>query len=246
MQASEHYEPTSVRPAAERWWGALGASAVIVTYGNLATVATWLPFPGTLVPVIGHPLLVAAALAWARGPAGFTWAELGLGRSGWARSALLGLGLGGLMALLVVVPLLGFRAIGWSSATTYPQPEDPAAFAQIVLRLLLVTALCEELWFRGLLQACWGRLLEPRRGMLVGAVLFAAWHLAVWGWTLERVTLTPAIPVVLTYPAGLLILGIAGLLFSWLRQATGHLVGPIVAHWVIDVVLIVLVLASWL
>jgi membrane protease YdiL (CAAX protease family) len=70
-------------------------------------------------------------------------------------------------------------------------------------------------------------------------VLFAAWHLAVWGWTLERVTLTPALPVVLTYPAGLLILGIAGLLFSWLRQATGHLAGPIVAHWVIDVVLVV-------
>lgn len=224
----------------------MGASAVIVTYGNLATVATWLPFPGSLVPVIGHPVLVAAALGWARGPAGFTWADLGLRASGWAGSILLGIGLGGLMTLLVLASLLGFRAIGWSSTTTYLQPEAPAAFAQLVLRLLLVTALCEELWFRGLLQASWGRLLEPWCGLLVGAVLFAAWHLAVWGWTLERVTLTPAIPLVLTYPAGLLMLGIAGLLFGWLRQATGHLAGPIVAHWIIDVALVVLVLASWL
>jgi membrane protease YdiL (CAAX protease family) len=224
----------------------LGASAVIVVYGNLATVATWLPYPGPLVPVIGHPVLVAAALVWARGAAGLTWTDLGLGRSGWVRSALLGLGLGGLMALLVLVPLLGFRAIGWSSATTYPPPEDPAAFAQVVLRLLLVTALCEELWFRGLLQACWGRLLPPWQGLLVGAALFAAWHLAVWAWTLERVTLTPALPFVLTYPVGLLILGVAGLLFGWLRRTSGHLVGPIVAHWVIDVVLVALVLANWL
>jgi uncharacterized protein len=246
MHARARGEPASARPAAERWWTALGASIAMVTYGNLATVATWLPFPGPLVPVVGHPVLVAAGLAWARGPAGFTWADLGCSRSGWGRSAVLGLGLGGLMALLVLLPLLGFRAIGWSSATTYPQPDDPAAFAQIALRLLLATALCEELWFRGLLQACWRRLLAPWRGMLVGAGLFAAWHLAVWGWTLERVTLTPAISLVLTYPVGLLILGIAGLLFSWLRQATGHLAGPIVAHWVIDVVLVVLVLGGWL
>jgi membrane protease YdiL (CAAX protease family) len=246
MHAKEHDEPASLRLASKWWRAAVGASAVIVAYGNLATVATWLPYPGPLVPVIGHPLLVAATLVWARSAAGLTWADLGFSRSGWVRSTLLGLGLGGLMTLLVLVALLGFRAIGWSSATTYPQPEDPAAFAQVVLRLLLVTALCEELWFRGLLQACWGRLLPPRQAMLVGALLFAAWHLAVWAWTLERVTLTPALQFVLTYPVGLLILGIAGLLFSWLRRASGNLIGPIVAHWVIDVALVVLVLASWL
>jgi uncharacterized protein len=246
MPARDRAEPVSVRSATDRWGAALGASGVLVSYGNLATVATWLPSPWPLVPVIGHPLLVAIALAWAHGAGGLTWADLGLSRSGWARSALLGLGLGALMALLVLLFLLGFRAIGWSSATAYPQPDDAAAFAQIALRLLLVTALCEELWFRGLLQACWLRLLKPWRGMLVGAVLFAGWHLAVWGWTLERVTLTPAIPLLLTYPVGLLILGTAGLLFSWLRHRTGHLVGPIVAHWVIDVVLVTLVLGGWL
>jgi membrane protease YdiL (CAAX protease family) len=238
-------QPSGV-PTARRWRAPVGASLVVVAYGNLATMATWLPFPGPLVPAIGHPLLVAGALVWARRGAGLTWAELGITPRGLARGALLGLGLGGLMTLLVLVPLLALRAVGWTSATIYPHPEAPTAFAQTVLRLLLLTALCEEVWFRGVLQPLWARLLDPWPSIAVNASLFAAWHLAIWAWTLERVTLTPALPFALTYPAGLLILGIAGVLFSWLRQATGHLAGPIVAHWAIDVALVALVLGGWL
>jgi len=44
----------------------------------------------------------------------------------------------------------------------------------------------------------------------------------------------------------LLALGIAGLLFGWQRQATGHLAGPIVAHWAIDAALIALTVWGWL
>jgi membrane protease YdiL (CAAX protease family) len=225
---------------------ALGASAIVVAYGNLATMATWQPAHWPVVPAVGHPVLVVVALVWARGPAGLSWADLGLARAGWRRAALLGLAVGGLMALVVIGLVLLARIIEWSSATAYPEPPDRAAFGFVVLQLLISTALCEELWFRGLLQACWVRLLGPWRGIVVVAVLFAVWHLAVWGWTLGRVTLQPALPLALTYPAGLLILGFAGVLFGGLRQLGGHLAGPIAAHWLIDVALVVLVLSGWL
>jgi membrane protease YdiL (CAAX protease family) len=237
-----------VHPAAvERLWlVALGASAVLVGYGNLSSLAVGQPTPWPLLPVVGHPLLVGVALLWARPQAGLTWAAVGLAPRGWGRSALLGLGLGGLLALAVGALVLLARAIQWGSTTAYPVPTDSWAFAGLLLRLLLATAVCEEVWFRGLLQACWVRLLGPGRGIAVGAVLFALWHLAIWAWTLERVVLTPPLPFALVYPAGLVALAVAGLLFGWLREASGHLAGPIVAHWAIDVWLVALVLSGWL
>jgi membrane protease YdiL (CAAX protease family) len=44
----------------------------------------------------------------------------------------------------------------------------------------------------------------------------------------------------------LLALFLAGLLFGWQRQTSGHLAGPIVAHWLIDAALIALAVAGWL
>ncbi len=232
--------------AGRLWLVALGASAVLVGYGNLSSLAVGQPAPWSFLPAVGHPLLVGVALLWARAQAGLTWAALGLAPRGWGRSALLGLGLGGLLALAVGVLVLLARAIQWGSTTAYPVPADSWAFAGLLLRLLLATAVCEEVWFRGLLQACWVQLLGPGRGIAVGATLFALWHLTIWAWTLERVVLTPPLPFALVYPAGLAALAIAGLLFGWLREASGHLAGPIVAHWAIDVWLVALVLGGWL
>jgi membrane protease YdiL (CAAX protease family) len=227
------------------WRPAVAASVVLVLYGNLSTIATWQGGAWPAVPAVGHPLLVALALAWAFGPARLSLDALGLGWHGWARGIPLGLGLGGVMALLVVLPMLGLRAVGWTSATAVPLPSESVALARHALfHILLATALCEELWFRGLLQACWVQVVGPTRGNVIQAGLFAVWHLAVWSWTLGQVTLQPPLPLALTVPAGLAILIVAGLLFGWLREVSGHLSGPIVAHWTIDVVLIALV-GNW-
>jgi membrane protease YdiL (CAAX protease family) len=223
---------------------ALVPSVVLLVYGNLATLVVWQPGQWPTIPAVGHLLFVAVALAWALGPAQLSLAALGLGRVGWRRSTLLGLGVGGLMALLVLAPLVAFRAVGWHSTTALP--FDGGALAVRAVRLLLASAVCEELWFRGLLQACWGRVLGPVGGILVSAVLFAAWHLVVWGWTLSQVAIQPPLPLALTYPAGLAVLAFAGGFFGWLRQATGHLVGPVVAHWLIVLVLTGLVRVGWL
>ncbi len=228
----------------QHWVAALVPSVVLLVYGNIATLAIWQPGAWPTIPAVGHLVFVALALVWALGPARLSLAALGLGRAGWRRSVLLGLGVGGLMALLVLLPLLAFRAIGWHSATALP--SDGGALAIRAARLLVASAICEELWFRGLLQACWGRVLGPVGGILVSAVLFAAWHLVVWGWTVTQVALQPPLPLALTYAAGLVALAVAGGFFGWLRLVTGLLTGPVVAHWLIVLVLTGLVRIGWL
>jgi membrane protease YdiL (CAAX protease family) len=220
-------------------------SGALLAVNNLGMVASWYPWPWPLAAPLGHGLLLCATVAWAR-RARLTWRDLGLVPDGWRGDVLQGVALGLFMAALVGALWLATRAIGWGSATAIPQPDHGLGFALKLLQLLLLTALYEELWFRGLLHVCWVGLLGPGRGVTLTALLFAAWHLALWAWTLDRVTLVPPLPFWFTYPAGLVLLFVAGLLFGQLRQVSGRLTGPIVAHWTIDVILVVLVGGGWL
>jgi hypothetical protein len=158
------------------------------------------------------------------------------GERGWgqvARGALQGL-----LCCLVIFP--PFAAGFWLFAELLPRL--PAGLAALLvpyvgapspaLRLperlpllaalqLLVVALPEELFYRGWLQTAWART-APRAGVSVlgarlGAgflwtqLLFAAGHLV----TLQPWRLGTFFP---------------GLLFGWLRERTGGLAAPIVAH----------------
>jgi membrane protease YdiL (CAAX protease family) len=228
------------------WRAAVVPSVILVAYGNLATLAGWQPGDWPTIPPFGHPLFIVLAVVWARGPARLDLAALGLTPTGWRRGLLIGLAVGGVMAALVIGPMLILRALGWQSATAPILATDTGSLAGTAFRLLVASAFCEELWFHGVLQACWVRVLGPTRGILVVAVLFSAWHGVVWWWALDQVVLQPPLPRALTYPAGLAALMLAGGLFGWLRQTSGHLAGPIVAHWTIDLVLVALVLAGWL
>src|SRR5215210_7309223 len=105
--------------AAAGWPGTIAVSVALVGYGNLSTLATWAPWPWPLVPLLGHPLLLVGAPLWGRGPARLSWQALGLGRGGWRRGVPLGLVLAALMSGIVGVLILLFRAIDWTSTTTY-------------------------------------------------------------------------------------------------------------------------------
>jgi len=99
-------------------------------------------------------------------------------------------------------------AIGWSLVE--------AAFVQVV-----VVAIPEELFFRGFLHELCERALPPKRRLLGGGVgaalvlssaLFAVGHLAVG---LDPRRLSVFIP---------------GLLFGWMRSATGSILAGVIAH----------------
>jgi membrane protease YdiL (CAAX protease family) len=94
-------------------------------------------------------------------------------------------------------------------------------FAEAVLVQVVVVALPEELFFRGYLHALCERALPPKRRFLGGGVgwalvissaLFALGHLAVVPDPRRLAVFFP------------------GLMFGWMRSATGSIVAGTIAH----------------
>jgi membrane protease YdiL (CAAX protease family) len=219
--------------------GAIWLGLGIALYGNGFAVADWLtglPLGGT----VGGGLIGLSTLALGR-RAGQGWtAELGLRREGLARSAAWGLmvglalGLPGLVKLLL--PDLGPLVVDHGPLR---QANLTTLLTILLLKIPLATALCEELVFRGLLQARLRRTMGSGRAVLYSTLVFTAWHLVVNFTTLQDTSLA-ADPTL----AGLASFGqaaavfVGGLAFGVLRERTGNLAGPIVAHTMADVLLV--------
>lgn len=87
------------------------------------------------------------------------------------------------------------------------RPETPGAVGALLV-VVLVGPIAEEMLFRGWLQRGLRLLLGPNVGLVAASALFGAMH-----------------GPLLTVPIGLL-----GFLFGWLRERSGGLAAPIVAH----------------
>ena len=118
--------------------------------------------------------------------------------------------------VLLFLPL----ALGFGALTGFlrfsPHAPDPPAFLARILGIFLVTAVPEELLFRGLLQNL--LLRWTGRGTLslgLAAVLFALAHLNVGAHPDWRLALLATL---------------AGILYGWLFRATGGLMAPALAH----------------
>lgn len=154
-------------------------------------------------------------------------------RRAWLRGAA-----AGLAASAVVLPIFALLFAGYAWVLPHLAPRvaagiapylRPATFAlrlpprfalQIAVQLLAV-ALPEELFYRGYVQTSWARGAPARGVTVLGArlgagfvwtqVLFAAGHLV----RLQPWRLGTFLP---------------GLWFGWLRERTGSVVAPVVAH----------------
>jgi membrane protease YdiL (CAAX protease family) len=88
--------------------------------------------------------------------------------------------------------------------------RGPLDFAVLLLTFALVPAVCEEILFRGYLQAGLARAIQRPAGVVASsALVFALFHLDPWRF------------------AGVLGLG---LYLAWLRLKTGSLLPPMAAH----------------
>jgi len=203
---------------------------------------------------LAHALLLVALLAMTR-VVGFVVLARLTGRGnlevvdGWTFVALLAasvLSLGGVVGLgLVVWARISLASLGWRADQLGPDlvrgvvgglvccgivllismsggataAETLQGWWQVLLpeRLLGVligveAALTEETLFRGNLQPTLQRMLARGAGLLLTAILFALYHLRFELW-------------------GLLGKTAFGLVFGLLRDRTGRLVSPAVAHW---------------
>ncbi|HEX2030939.1 MAG TPA: CPBP family intramembrane glutamic endopeptidase [Actinomycetota bacterium] len=204
----------------------------------LAAVAVVAATNVVLNRVAPRPAVVPTALAGAgavmslarRGGVG--WPEMGLAPSSlraglrWGALASIPVVAGGIGA--AVVP--GARRLLADRRVVESSPAD--LVYHLALRIPLATALAEELIFRGALRPLLRRRRSRAVGELLTASLFGLWHVLP---TLEQLETHPERRaaagrewLVLGSAVGVTAAG--SLAFGWLRDRSGSLIAPVIAH----------------
>lgn len=219
------------------YFALLVAGAALVAYGNAATYLTSytaLALPGGLMA----PNLLATGLLvlWAVRRARLSLAELGLRWTRAPASAAWGAAVGGLMAVpalatFAIGPLLPGPVIYHSLAALSPQQF----LWKVMVELPIATVLCEELAFRGVLQALFHRVLSAAPAIAATSLTFTLWHGVVNYRTILETNVAGAPSLVpLALAGGLAGVFGGGIVFSLLRHFTRSLAGSILAHWAVN------------
>jgi membrane protease YdiL (CAAX protease family) len=205
----------------------------VLTVGALV-LFTFARSSGLLGPLpVAVGLLVAALvlIAWSSGA---TRDDLGLRRADMGAGVRYGAGAFGLVLLVLlaaaVVPLTnGFLH------DSRAHIDGARLLYEVGVPIVLLTAIPEELAFRGVLLGSGLRLWGPWRASLITSALFGLWHIAP---TLHTMSDNHVFRGEAASIAGqaLLVLGsivvtfAAGLAFCWLRLRSKSLIAPVIAH----------------
>ena len=191
---------------------------------------------------------LAACLLAVAGACGLTAADLGLARSAWPA----GLRWGAASAALVgAAYAVAFLLAPMRQAL--PEGGDGlgrAALWAVLVVIPLGTVVPEELAFRGLLLAQLGRGRGVLAATLLSSGLFGLWHVvaslgggaanaaitSVVGGDAAGTALRVAVTVVAT--------AVAGVVLCWLRLRSGSLLAPVLAHWTVNGLGVIVALAA--
>ena len=169
---------------------------------------------------------------------GLSWAYLGLG-TGTMRP---GIRTGVMAVGVIAIPLVLMAAI---PATRDFLADDRFVgigalemLYETLVRIPIGTALAEEVAFRGVLLGMLLVWMTPRAAVLVSSTLFGLWHVL------------PALDAIESNPAGdivsggfgtvvevgvqVMVTGLAGVGFAWLRARSGSVLAPALAHWALN------------
>jgi len=220
-------------------WRVAVIATILIVFGNAVGIAAGpnvVTVSGeAIAQSAGTVLIVIVASRWC----GLTWAEAGIGRTNLMRSSLIGIGTG--LGLAAVV-LLALEAGAWLGTPITYQPLRGVSISAVLTHALvglpLLTAIPEELAFRGLMLGLLMRKLTPLRATLVTSAVFVAWHGAVQLQTLAVTSFTS--PWLIVPAMGLAFAGLfaGGVIFALLRLRTGNLAAAVMAHWLFDAGLI--------
>ena len=203
-----------------------------VTVGLLATSLV----ANRLVPAahLAIGLASVVVLAVVARAAGLTPAEVGLTR--WRSGLRWGGAAAGLVALGYATALVVARDS--LAGTTGRSWSDVLLDGLVVIPL--GTVLAEELAFRGVLWAMLARRHGPRAATVVSSVLFGLWHVlpALGGGAANEVAtgaLGGGLAGTLARVGGtVLVTGVGGAVFCWLRVRSGSLLAPVLLHWALN------------
>jgi membrane protease YdiL (CAAX protease family) len=184
-------------------------------------------------PAISISLLIAALvlIAWS---AGATRVDLGLGRADMGAGLRYGAGAFGVLLLVLMVAAVIPVTSGFLHDSR-AQIGGGRLLYELGVSIVLLTAIPEELAFRGVLLGSALRLWGPWRASLITSALFGLWHIAP---TLHTMSDNRALRGASATAGGqvMLVLGsiavtfVAGLIFCWLRLRSRSLIAPVIAH----------------
>jgi membrane protease YdiL (CAAX protease family) len=230
-------------------WEAIALAVGLVAYSN--GLALWSQrrggYPESLFRRL-NPVLVALMLAYAvKRPGGL--AAVGLRGEGLGVSLLVGSGLGLVLSLPALAffyqPVLLDTPLEYGPVARMSRRE---LLQDVFLRMPLGIAVLEELAHRGLLQAALREQFGTKTAIVGSAIVFAGWHFTVTATSAAQTNLAESVrlpsflrPYIkpLAVAGGMLSTCIAGLLFGIARERTGNLAGPMMAHWLVDGIMIV-------
>ena len=178
--------------------------------------------------------LLTAALVLIAWITGATRADLGLERADVRAGVRYGAGAAGIVLLVLIVAAVIPAANGFLHDSR-AQISGGRLLYELLVPILLLTAIPEEFAFRGVLLGSAVRLWGPWRASLITSALFGLWHIAP---TLHTMSGNAEVASASASLAGqvLVVLGsvavtfLAGLAFCWLRLRSGSLIAPVVAH----------------
>ncbi len=210
-------------------WPSVELLAVAVLFLWNVTVNLVVPDAAAFVVVISGALML---LVVAR-RAGTGWDNLGLDpgslRSGFRYGLLAVAAITTAIALAALLPasrgLLGDdRFVGTTSG---------GMLVEVLIRIPFVTALGEEVAFRGVLLGLLLAWYSPFRAAVLSSALFGLWHVLPGVDALETTAAQYSAGVMGVVSVGgqVLVTGFAGMAFAWLRLRSGSLTAPFLAHW---------------
>jgi uncharacterized protein len=211
--------------------GRLGLALVVLAVAVVVDRAV----PGVHVAV---GLGLAACLVVIARAQGLAAADLGLARSTWPA----GLRLGAAAAALVAV---AYALAYLLTPVRQVLPDAGGGVGRQALWAVLVviplgTVLPEELAFRGLLLPLLARRYGVPAATLLSSGLFGLWHvLASLGGGAANVAMAgvvggDAAGTVVRVIATVLFTSLAGVVLCWLRLRSGSLLAPVLAHWTVN------------
>jgi CAAX protease family protein len=214
-------------------WGPEGAAALTLAYSyviNRVVPQAWY-VPANLTAAAGF-------VALARG-LGATWTDIGVRRERLGRGVRVGLAAAVPIAVVVAagvaVPatrkyFADQRVIGVGAGTTV---------FDVLVRIPIGTAVCEELIFRGALLGVVLRHRTPVTAVVFSSLMFGLWHVFP---TLDTLHLNPlgslvegsALRTAEAVAGTVAVTAAAGAGFCWLRLRANSIVAPIIAHGVLN------------
>lgn len=206
----------------------LAALIVVLVVWNL--LANTMP-SGAQLPI---GLMGAAGLVLIARRSGLDWSDIGLAR----RDLGDGVRVGAIAAGVVVLVLITAAAVPDTRTVLadgrFVGMELPRALFEMLVRIPLAVALTEEIAFRGVLLGVLMARTTALRAVLISSVLFGLWHILPGLSALESasgiVDVSSTGVEMGLVAVQVIVTGVAGAVFAWLRLRGRHVASSILVH----------------